>query len=166
MTIPSLGVLRVRLFKTAVFACSSPFCSRLRVPLMMTVSPVISRETTMWRVWVGFNATHSFGLFSLARCTVTWRCATANSSFAPGSCWHLASHCCLAMPSSPGSIFSPLRFAESCWLRFSTFWESSSTGHSRSSDTPSSIVLGSGCICRLTGSHLSAPVRFVRSVGF
>jgi len=29
---------------------------------MMTVSPVISRETTMWRVWVGLNATHSFGL--------------------------------------------------------------------------------------------------------
>jgi hypothetical protein len=29
---------------------------------MMIVSPVISRETTMWRVWVGFNATHSFGL--------------------------------------------------------------------------------------------------------
>jgi hypothetical protein len=29
---------------------------------MMTVSPVISRETTMWRVWVGINATHSFGL--------------------------------------------------------------------------------------------------------
>jgi len=29
---------------------------------MMTVSPIISRETTMWRVWIGFNATHSFGL--------------------------------------------------------------------------------------------------------
>jgi hypothetical protein len=29
---------------------------------MMTVSPVISRETPMWRVWVGINATHSFGL--------------------------------------------------------------------------------------------------------
>jgi hypothetical protein len=29
---------------------------------MMTVSPVISQETTMWRVWIGFNATHSFGL--------------------------------------------------------------------------------------------------------
>ena len=29
---------------------------------MMIVSPVISRETTMWRVWIGFNATHSFGL--------------------------------------------------------------------------------------------------------
>ena len=29
---------------------------------MMTVSPVITRETTMWRAWVGFNASHSFGL--------------------------------------------------------------------------------------------------------
>jgi hypothetical protein len=29
---------------------------------MMTVSPVISQETTMWRVWVGFNVSHSFGL--------------------------------------------------------------------------------------------------------
>ena len=29
---------------------------------MMTVSPIISRETTTWRVWIGVNATHSFGL--------------------------------------------------------------------------------------------------------
>ena len=29
---------------------------------MMDVSPGITRETTMWRVWVGLNATHSFGL--------------------------------------------------------------------------------------------------------
>jgi hypothetical protein len=29
---------------------------------MMTVSPVISRETTMWRTWIGFNVSHSFGL--------------------------------------------------------------------------------------------------------
>jgi len=29
---------------------------------MMSVSPVISPETTMWRTWIGFNATHSFGL--------------------------------------------------------------------------------------------------------
>jgi hypothetical protein len=28
---------------------------------MQEVSPVISRETTMWRTWVGFNASHSFG---------------------------------------------------------------------------------------------------------
>jgi hypothetical protein len=28
---------------------------------MQEVSPVITRETTMWRTWVGFNASHSFG---------------------------------------------------------------------------------------------------------
>ncbi|HRQ42443.1 MAG TPA: hypothetical protein PLD25_31390 [Chloroflexota bacterium] len=34
---------------------------------MMQVSPVISRDTTMWRAWLGFNASHSFGaiLFGL-----------------------------------------------------------------------------------------------------
>ena len=29
---------------------------------MMTVSPVISGETTMWRAWVGFNVSHSLCL--------------------------------------------------------------------------------------------------------
>jgi hypothetical protein len=31
------------------------------------VSPNITRETTMWKVWIGFNASHSFGgiLFGL-----------------------------------------------------------------------------------------------------
>jgi hypothetical protein len=29
---------------------------------MTEVSPVISKETSMWRVWVGFNASHSMGL--------------------------------------------------------------------------------------------------------
>jgi hypothetical protein len=29
--------------------------------LMQEVSPVITRETTMWKAWVGFNASHSFG---------------------------------------------------------------------------------------------------------
>jgi hypothetical protein len=30
-------------------------------------SPVISRETTMWKAWIGFNASHSYGaiLFGL-----------------------------------------------------------------------------------------------------
>src|SRR4029453_3394521 len=34
---------------------------------MSQVSPVLSRETTIWRCWVGFNASHSMGLilFSL-----------------------------------------------------------------------------------------------------
>jgi hypothetical protein len=29
---------------------------------MTQISPVITRETTMWRAWVGFNASHSMGL--------------------------------------------------------------------------------------------------------
>ena len=29
---------------------------------MENVAPVISGETTMWKCWVGFNASHSFGL--------------------------------------------------------------------------------------------------------
>jgi len=29
---------------------------------MSQISPVITKETTMWRCWVGFNATHSLGL--------------------------------------------------------------------------------------------------------
>jgi hypothetical protein len=28
---------------------------------MREVYPVITRETTMWKAWVGFNASHSFG---------------------------------------------------------------------------------------------------------
>jgi hypothetical protein len=28
---------------------------------MEEVAPVISRETTMWKAWIGFNASHSFG---------------------------------------------------------------------------------------------------------
>lgn len=34
---------------------------------MSEVSPVITKETTMWRAWVGFNASHSMGaiLFGL-----------------------------------------------------------------------------------------------------
>jgi hypothetical protein len=34
---------------------------------MSSVSPILTRETTMWKAWVGFNASHSFGaiLFGL-----------------------------------------------------------------------------------------------------
>ena len=35
---------------------------------MMTVSPVITQETTMWRVWVGLNATLGFGLILFGAC--------------------------------------------------------------------------------------------------
>jgi hypothetical protein len=29
---------------------------------MSQISPVITKETTMWRCWVGFNVSHSMGL--------------------------------------------------------------------------------------------------------
>ena len=29
---------------------------------MKEVSPVITRQTTMWKAWIGFNASHSYGL--------------------------------------------------------------------------------------------------------
>jgi hypothetical protein len=29
---------------------------------MREVSPVITRQTTMWKAWIGFNASHSYGL--------------------------------------------------------------------------------------------------------
>lgn len=34
---------------------------------MKAVSPVLTRRTTMWRAWIGFNASHSYGamLFGL-----------------------------------------------------------------------------------------------------
>lgn len=34
---------------------------------MKEVSPILTRQTTMWKAWVGFNASHSFGaiLFGL-----------------------------------------------------------------------------------------------------
>ena len=34
---------------------------------MKEVSPVLTRETTMWKAWIGFNASHSYGaiLFGL-----------------------------------------------------------------------------------------------------
>jgi hypothetical protein len=34
---------------------------------MKEISPVITRQTTIWRAWIGFNATHSMGamLFGL-----------------------------------------------------------------------------------------------------
>ena len=44
----------------------SPRDAQLEAQLKL-VSPIISRQTTMWRAWIGFNASHSAGamLFGL-----------------------------------------------------------------------------------------------------
>jgi hypothetical protein len=59
---------------------------------MMAVSPLITRETTMWRVWVGINATHSFGLILFGAVYGYLAIRHSASLFTPGSCLHLASH--------------------------------------------------------------------------
>lgn len=33
---------------------------------MARVSPVLTRETTMWKAWIGFNASHSFASVALS----------------------------------------------------------------------------------------------------
>jgi hypothetical protein len=94
---------------------------------MMTVSPVISRETTMWRVWVGFNATHSFGLVLFG--ALYGYLAMRHSAFLFLSWFLLALGFTLLLGYAVINrlYFSLRRFVESCWPRFSTFLESSST---------------------------------------
>jgi hypothetical protein len=53
---------------------------------MRQVSPVISRETTMWKTWVGFNASHSFGAILFG--AIYGYLALAHSSFLFQS-WYL-----------------------------------------------------------------------------
>jgi hypothetical protein len=38
---------------------------------MSQIAPVITKEATMWRCWVGFNASHSMGLILFG--LVFWR---------------------------------------------------------------------------------------------
>lgn len=46
---------------------------------MQQVSPVITRQTTMWKTWIGFNASHSLGLILFG--TVYGYLALAHSDF-------------------------------------------------------------------------------------
>jgi hypothetical protein len=57
------------IFALGVFHLIYTFCGTQLTPRdpglqisMRQISPVITTETTMWRCWVGFNATHSMGL--------------------------------------------------------------------------------------------------------
>src|SRR5712675_713092 len=52
---------------------------------MSQIAPVITKETTMWRCWVGFNASHSmglilfglvFGFLALAHGQLLFQCAS------------------------------------------------------------------------------------------
>ncbi len=50
---------------------------------MKLVSPVITRQTTMWKAWVGFNASHSYGAILFGG--VYGYLALTNSQFLFGS---------------------------------------------------------------------------------
>ena len=52
--------------KTRLHSAFAPRDAALKARLM-EVSPVISRQMTMWQAWIGFNASHSYGaiLFGL-----------------------------------------------------------------------------------------------------
>jgi hypothetical protein len=55
----TLGV--VHLFYTFWGPMLTPRDPALQIS-MSQISPVITKETTMWQCWVGFNASHSMGL--------------------------------------------------------------------------------------------------------
>jgi len=38
------------------------------VEAMQSTSPVLTKETTMWKAWIGFNASHSLGGDGLLGC--------------------------------------------------------------------------------------------------
>lgn len=50
---------------------------------MSEVTPVITREMTMWKAWIGFNASHSFGAIQFG--IVYGYLALAHPSFLFGS---------------------------------------------------------------------------------
>jgi hypothetical protein len=63
MTISAAIVLLLGLLHLACTYSGNSFHPRDRDVLaqMMATPPVISRQTSMWKAWVGFNASHSAG---------------------------------------------------------------------------------------------------------
>ena len=55
-----LGLGLVHLLYTFVGNKFDPRDAALK-EAMQVISPVITRETTMWRTWIGFNASHAYG---------------------------------------------------------------------------------------------------------
>ena len=52
---------------------------------MQKTSPVITKDTTMWKAWIGFNASHSLGPMFLAAFTIPL--AYAHMSLIENSLW-------------------------------------------------------------------------------
>jgi hypothetical protein len=72
---------------------------------MSQVSPVLTKETTIWRCWVGFNASHSMGLFCSAWFSDFSHWLMANSSFSHRFCSLSGWQCLLVFLCSAWFIF-------------------------------------------------------------
>ncbi|MDP9530542.1 LIC_13387 family protein [Pseudomonas protegens] len=72
---------------------------------MRQVSPMITRQTSLWRAWVGFNASHSLGamLFGLIYGYLAWL------------------HPALLLE-APGLLLIGLGFLASLWLLAIRYW--------------------------------------------
>ena len=98
---------------------------------MMTVSPVITRETTIWRVWLGLNASLSLGLILFG--ALYGYLATLQSAVLFRSTFLLALGLTFLLSYAVVArlYFFLGRCVELRWRRFSTFLASSSTEHMR-----------------------------------
>jgi hypothetical protein len=73
---------------------------------MSQISPVITKETTMWRAWMGFNASHSMGLFCSAWFSVFSHWLTTNFFFSHHSSSLSGWQCLVVLLCSARLIFS------------------------------------------------------------
>ena len=83
---------------------------------MSQISPVITKETTVWRCWVGFNASKAWDLFCSAWFSVFSRWPTANCSFSHRSCSLSGWQCLVALLCSARFIFSVRHSRASAFL--------------------------------------------------
>ena len=74
---------------------------------MKSTSPLITKETTIWRAWVGFNASHSLGAIIFAAIYIPL--AFSHSQFIVNNSWFAV------LPSIVG--FSYLLLAKNYWFK-------------------------------------------------
>jgi hypothetical protein len=82
---------------------------------MKEVSPVISRETTMWKAWVGFNASHSLSVILFGLVYGYLALAHSELLFRSPRCWQSVSARCCSCWWSRSCIGSAPRSEESAW---------------------------------------------------
>ncbi len=78
---------------------------------MKSASPVLTKETTVWRAWVGFNASHSLGAIIVAAIYIPL--AFSHIQFIANNSWFAV------LPSIIG--FSYLLLAKNYWFKIPFF---------------------------------------------